>query len=96
MIYRVYSIFDRKALIYHPPFFQPTDGAATRLVRDLANDVQTQIGRHPGDYVLYRVGTYDDSNGGLYPIDPRDHVVDVIALVDRPADLFPPLLKEKV
>lgn len=90
MITNAYAIFDNKALIYNVPWFQPTDGAATRVLADLANDLQTNIGRHPGDYILYRVGTYDDSKGIMTPIQPLEHVVDAIALVRLSPELFQP------
>lgn len=81
MMLRCYSIFDRKALQYHPPFFQSTDGAATRAVADLANDLNTQIGRHPSDFVLFMIGEYDDQKGAMLPCSPLVHVVDAVALV---------------
>lgn len=89
MILRAYSIFDHKALQYHPPFFASTDGAAVRSLQDLVNDQNTTIGRHPSDYTLYCIGTYDDSNGGLSPAAPLLHVMDAVALVKlTPAPLF--------
>ena len=81
MILRAYSIFDTKALQYHPPFFQATDGAAVRLLQDLVSDLNTTVGRHPNDFVLYCIGTYDDSEGLLSPALPRLHVMDAVALV---------------
>lgn len=89
MILKAYSIFDSKALIYNPPFFQATDGLATRMFMDLANDANTSIGRHPSDYILYCVGTYDDGTGRLDAISPVSHVVDAIALVRQQPPLFP-------
>lgn len=88
MLLYAYSIFDNKALQYHPPFFASTHGAAVRSLSDLANDLQTNIGRHPSDYVLYCVGQYDDAKGMMIPYAPLEHVVDAVALVKRPADLF--------
>lgn len=82
MMLNAYSIFDNKALQYHPPFFASTDGAAVRSLRDLANDRNTTVGRHPSDYVLYRVGTYDDANGRLEAFSPLHHVMDAVALVE--------------
>lgn len=81
MILNAYSIYDRKALQYHPPFFASTDGAAVRSFSDLANDVNTSIGRHPADYVLYCVGTYDDQRGLMLSYDPINHVMDATALL---------------
>lgn len=76
-----YSIFDNKSLIYMPPFFTHTDHAACRMIQDTASDPNSTLGRHPGDYVLYFVGTYDDSNGQLWPEQPLRHVRDVLSLL---------------
>ena len=87
MILHAFAIYDRKALTYHAPFFANADGAAVRSFSDLANDSNTTVGRHPGDYVLFRVGAYDDSAGGLLPANPIEHVADAAALVRaRPGD----------
>lgn len=91
MIVNAYSIYDNKSLVYSNPFFAPTDGAAIRIVSDASNDMNTSLGRHPGDYVLYKVGYYDDASGILNHLDPKQHVIDVVALVHayKPAgDLF--------
>lgn len=85
---RAYSIFDNKALQYHPPFFASTNGAAVRSLSDLANDINTQIGRHPGDYILYCVGEYDDQTGAMLPCAPLEHVVDAVALVRLQPTMF--------
>lgn len=85
-----YSIYDNKALQYQAPFFTSTDGAAVRAFSDLANDSNTTIGRHPGDYMLYCVGIYDDQNGLFQSHSPLIHVVDAIALVKVTPDLFNP------
>lgn len=83
MILKAYTIHDSKALQYHSPWFAVSDGAACRIVADLANDLQTMIGRHPRDYTLWLCGTYDDSSGLFTPVQPLVHVMDVIALVRR-------------
>lgn len=90
MMLRAYSLFDRKALVYHQPFFAPTNGAAVRLLQDTVNDSATAISRHPADYVLYCVGHYNDQDGVMFPYAPLEHVVDAVALVNmKPAgELF--------
>lgn len=80
MLLNCYSIYDRKALVYHPPFFQHADGAAVRMLADLVSDVQTSVGRHPGDYVLYKIGAYDDQKGSMIPLTPLLHIIDAQAL----------------
>ena len=81
MIIHAYTIYDRKALQYHSPFFAVADGAALRSFSDLANDPNTTIGKHPGDYVLYRAGAWDDASGQLLPVTVLEHIADASALV---------------
>ena len=43
-----------------------------------------------GDDTLYRIGTYDDQTGFFQPLEIREHVCDVITLVQPiPTPLFP-------
>lgn len=76
-----YSIYDNKALIYNAPFFQHNDAVALRMFGDLIVDTSTNVGRHPGDYVLYCIGSYSDAHGRLDPVAPLRHVMDGSALV---------------
>lgn len=89
MLLQAFSIYDRKALVYHPPFFAPTVPAAIRVLADLVQDTNTSVGRHPGDYVMYLVGNYSDSNGTLEPIQPLQHVMDAQAVLPVQSQLFP-------
>jgi len=90
LILNAYSIFDNKALQWHPPFFASTDAAAARAFGDLANDPNTNVGRHPGDYSLFCCGTFLDSNAKLEAITPLRHVADAVALlaIHQSRDLF--------
>lgn len=83
-----YTIYDNKALQYHAPFFASTDGSAVRSLSDMVSDPNTTIGRHPGDYVLYCIGSYDDQIGAMLPISPLRHVIDAVALVKLQPSLF--------
>lgn len=76
-----YTIHDSVALQYHTPWFAVTDGAATRILSDLVNDVSTRIGAHPKDYRLYRCGVWDDNKGTFVPEFPLVHIVDAVALL---------------
>lgn len=85
-----YTVYDRKALQYHAPFFAVADGAAVRSFMDLANDLQTNVGRHPGDYVLYRCGAYNDLNGELLSVGALVHIADALSLVRQQPTIFDP------
>lgn len=59
----VFSILDVKAEAYLPPFFAQANGEAIRAFKDLVNTPGHQFNRHPGDYMLCRIGTFDVSTG---------------------------------
>lgn len=84
MFLNAYSIFDNKALVYAPPFFAANDAVARRIVSDAAADPNSSLNRHPGDYVMYQVGVYNDATGNFIAASPLIHVVDVVALMPMP------------
>ena len=61
----VYTIFDGATGAYMRPFFLQSDGQAMRAFTDIATDREHEVGKHPEDYSLYRVGLYDDNKGCL-------------------------------
>lgn len=84
-----YTLHDVKALSYSPPFFTSNDQVAKRMVADLVADSNTTVGRHPSDYKLYKIGTFDEGNAVLTPASIPEHVVDCVALVPAPSgDMF--------
>lgn len=90
MLLNAYTIHDCKSLQYHSPWFAVSDGAATRTLTELTNDLNTMIGRHPKDYTLWKCGIWDDNAGIFQPVSPLIHIVDCIALVrvdERPLTL---------
>lgn len=70
MIYKAFSVLDVRSEVYSKPFFMLAVGEAVRAFKDLANDAQTTVGRHPGDFKLVQVGTFDDVKGELLYTDP--------------------------
>lgn len=63
MILKVFSVYDVKAEAYLQPFFMTSKGQAVRGFTDLLNDGQSQFSKHPGDFTLFELGSFDDSNG---------------------------------
>lgn len=63
MTLRIFSIFDSKAEVFSAPFFMATAGEAIRAFKDLVNDSQSTVSRHPGDYRLMCLGTFDNHSG---------------------------------
>lgn len=79
-----YTLHDVKALTYSPPFFTSNDAIAKRMVSDLVADTNTTVGRHPADYKLYKIGTFDEGNAVLTPLSIPEHVADCISFVPPP------------
>ncbi len=60
-----YTIYDVASGTYMRPFFSQADGEATRGFKDIATDADHQIGKHPEDYTLYRIGSFNDNTGKM-------------------------------
>lgn len=61
----IYSIFDVASAAYMRPFFMMADSQAIRSFTDIATDREHDIGKHPEDYSLVRVGTFGDHKADL-------------------------------
>jgi hypothetical protein len=64
MIRNLYSIFDLKAQYHGNPFLETTDEVAMRTVISSMN-ADSLLAKHPEDFVLDRLGTYDDGSGEI-------------------------------
>jgi len=78
----IYTIYDIKANAYLTPFFLPTDGMATRTFADCANDPQHQFGKHPEDYILWKIGNYDDAIGIITPLETHEALGKAVEYLD--------------
>lgn len=68
---KVYAIYDEKALVYGVPFFTSTDGLATRMFCDLVSDSNSSVFKHPTDFKLYCIGSFNSADAVLSPVTPR-------------------------
>lgn len=71
MIMKAFAIYDTKSLVYGMPFFMHSAGAAVRAFGDLASDPQSSIAKHPKDYILYEIGSFDDSKATFVSVNPH-------------------------
>ncbi|CAK0755299.1 hypothetical protein CCP3SC15_2050004 [Gammaproteobacteria bacterium] len=69
MVLKAFGIFDVQASCFSPPFFMSTKGQAVRAFTDLVNDHQSTVFKHPEDYRLGQLGTFDDFTGMLSTTD---------------------------
>lgn len=78
----VYAVFDVKAGVYGRPWYAENDGVARRLFSDGVNDPETPVARHPEDYTLFCVGSWDSASGKLAGREP-EAVVNGLVLKER-------------
>lgn len=69
VLFNVYSIRDVKLGVYNTPFVQTHRAGAIRAFSDLVKDQQSTISRHPEDFQLFEIGTFDQDTGRLNPHD---------------------------
>lgn len=70
--YTMCSVLDLTAQQYGRPFFTISDGSAIRGFSDEINhpDDNSILYKHPDDFQLFRIGTFDDSTGKVDLCDP--------------------------
>lgn len=70
MNHGIFSVRDAATETYNTTFTAPTNQAAMRQFQDLSLDTNTNVNKHPDDFILYRVGSWDDDTGTLIPEEP--------------------------
>lgn len=63
MIHQLIAIKDVKAGFFSKPVAVPSDGSGVRSFQDAVNDKSTDYSKHPRDYSIWNIGTYDDQSG---------------------------------
>lgn len=59
----LYSVFDTKARVFLPPWISLNDDTARRDFAGAVNQHGHQFNRYAADYILFRIGNYDDLTG---------------------------------
>lgn len=71
----IFAVRDRQLAAYMQPFFAPTIGSAIRAFSDGMNDGTTPMAKHPDDYDLWHLGSFNDNTGELVKIEPTQVAV---------------------
>ena len=62
---QAYTIYDVASGTYMRPFYSEADGQAIRGFKDIATDKDHEVGKHPEDYTLYRIGDFNTTTGKM-------------------------------
>ena len=63
------SVFDSAVGAYSPPIFAKSKGEAIRSFSDACNDSSTAMSKHPQDYILFELGSFDELTGQFHTLD---------------------------
>ena len=63
MILGIFSVRDAKADCFTRPFVDHNDQTALRAWLQACRDPDTQFNKHPEDFTLYQVASFDDQTG---------------------------------
>lgn len=76
MLFKVLAIRDRAADVYGVPMFMQSVGQAIRGFSDEVNrsDQNNNLFKHPEDFDLYLLGTFDDETGIFTTDKPPEQV----------------------
>lgn len=84
MIIHFFSIYDKKAEAFpQPPFPVEYKGHAVRAFTEMINDKSTDLGKHPEDYQLFYIGSFNKENGRLEQDNGATHILDGLSALNR-------------
>lgn len=63
MILGIYAIRDAKTEAFSQPMFFVTKGVAIRAFADECENNQSNLHKHPEDFALFELGSYNDNSG---------------------------------
>ncbi|AXH77062.1 MAG: nonstructural protein [Microviridae sp.] len=61
----IVALKDRAADLFGKPFYVRTTAEAVRSLTDEANNAESTINKHPEDYDLFLLGSYDEDTGRI-------------------------------
>lgn len=68
---QIFSVYDTKAEEFSSPFYSPTLGSGERAYNDAVADPESALAKHPEDYHLYHLGSFDTESGLFDPMQPH-------------------------
>lgn len=63
MNYKVFAIYDSKSKAFSQPFYAINEEVAIRNFASAIADPKTELNKHPEDFSLHLLGTFDDGLG---------------------------------
>lgn len=67
---KIFAVRDEKAQAFMDPFVVPHVGQATRSFQDASSNDRSPINKHPEDYTLFQIGTFDNESAKIVACTP--------------------------
>jgi hypothetical protein len=95
MIFIAYAVRDEALNAFLPPMFVRHESQIVRYCADAVNERDGEWAKHPGDYSLFEVGSYDDVTGLLSGLSELDLDGAAIVLPPRRVILLSSLVRKE-
>lgn len=83
MTSEIFAVFDTKAAAYAQPFFSTSIVTALRAFGDACLDPGTMLAKHPEDFILFHIGSYDDASGFIDPLSPPAQLGNALQFINQ-------------
>lgn len=70
----VFTVYDSAAEVFMHPFYMQSRATAIRAFRDTIERPDHQFAKHPADFTLMEIGTYDDSTGLFTQLQAKENL----------------------
>ena len=77
---QMFAVYDSAAEAFMTPFFTHNTGIAMRSFGDQVNNPETMFFRHPGDYSLFQLGSWEDQRSDFKPLSTPVRVASALEL----------------
>lgn len=78
----IYALYDSQIKGYMVPFTMKADGQAKRAMIDALQNNNTDVGKHPEDFSLFRLGSFDEELGSIDVCEPPVRVCNCWELIN--------------
>ena len=92
----IFATYDDKAGTFSMPLSFNATGLCIRWFQEMCNDDKTMIGKQPGDFKLFQIGSFDADTGELSSLDKPLFIGNAVDYVTREVqNEFPQAVSEK-
>lgn len=88
-MFHIFSVFDSAAGAYGAPFCDRSVGLAVRSFADECRREESQLAKHPQDYMLYLFGSFDEIEGKVTVLSPPKVVAEAVRFANPPKPSLP-------